>query len=40
MVNASGQKGNSYRDAYVSNEMVDVISNIYKDDVSIFGYEF
>jgi len=40
VVNASGQKGNSYRDAYVSNEMVDVISNIYKDDVSIFGYEF
>ena len=39
-VNATSVGNRSYRDAYTSNDMVEIVRSVYQDDVKIFGYEF
>lgn len=40
MVNTTSAGMESYRDAYSSSEMIEIVSSVYKDDVDLFGYEF
>lgn len=40
MVNATSAGMASYRDAYSSNEMIEIVRSIYKEDIDLFGYEF
>lgn len=40
MVNATSAGMVSYRDAYSSKEMIEIVRSVYKEDVDLFGYEF
>ena len=40
MLNATSDVKKSYRDAYTSNDMVEIVRSVYQDDISLFGYEF
>lgn len=40
MANSTASRDANYRDAYVSNEMIEMVRSVYKDDIDLFGYEF
>jgi hypothetical protein len=40
MANATSAGMGSYRDAYTSNEMIEIVRSVYRDDIDLFGYEF
>jgi len=40
MANSTAPQDTNYRDAYVSNEMIETVCSVYKDDIDLFGYEF
>lgn len=40
MANATSAGMGSYRDAYTSKEMIEIVRSVYRDDIDLFGYEF
>ena len=40
MANSTASRDTNYRDAYISNEMIETVRSVYKDDIDIFGYKF
>ncbi len=40
MVNSTSAGMASYRDAYSSKEMIEIVRSVYKEDIDLFGYEF
>lgn len=40
MMNRTSSPDKSYRDAYITNEMIDIVSAAYSDDINTFGYDF